>query len=180
MQRIKRIVLKNFKFFYGEVPIELDRLNALIYGENGSGKSSVYWALYTFLQSVFKSRTQDVQKYFNPRHEHNLINRFADETAVPSGDELSYIKIVFEDEHRSESTEFISGGPVGAKNAQIVKQAAAGSELINYRLLSLIHDFKNSEQIDLFPIMDKDIFMFVLFRQNLVKHDGTAGSNNAQ
>lgn len=180
MQRIKQIVLKNFKFFYGEVPIEIDRLNVLIYGENGSGKSSVYWALYTFLQSVFKNRAQDVQKYFNPRHEHNLINRFADEDSIPTGEELSYIKLVFEDEHRSENTEFISGGTVGAKNAQIVKQAAAGSELINYRLLSRIHDFKNSEQIDLFPVIDKDILMFVLFRQNLVKHDGTAGSNNAQ
>ena len=65
MNKIKKIVLKNFKFFYGEVSIDLDRENALIFGENGSGKSSIYWALYTFLQSVYKDSHQGVQKYFN-------------------------------------------------------------------------------------------------------------------
>ena len=65
MNKIKKIILKNFKFFYGEVTIDLERQNALIFGENGSGKSSIYWALYTFLQSVFKDSPQNVQKYFN-------------------------------------------------------------------------------------------------------------------
>lgn len=64
MNKIKKIVLKNFKFFYGEVSIDLERQNALMFGENGSGKSSIYWALYTFLQSVFKSDPRQVQKYF--------------------------------------------------------------------------------------------------------------------
>ena len=55
MHKIKEVRLKNFKFFYGEVPIELERQNALIFGENGSGKSTIYWAMYTFLQSVYRS-----------------------------------------------------------------------------------------------------------------------------
>ena len=55
MNKIKHIKLKHFKFFYGEVTIDLERQNALIFGENGSGKSSLYWALYTFLQSVFNA-----------------------------------------------------------------------------------------------------------------------------
>ena len=60
MQKIKSITLRNFKYFYGketEQPqnkIELDKQNLLLYGENGSGKSSIYWALYTFLQSSIK------------------------------------------------------------------------------------------------------------------------------
>ena len=58
MNRIKQIKLKHFKFFYGEVTIDLERQNALIFGENGSGKSSLYWALYTFMQSVFKVQTR--------------------------------------------------------------------------------------------------------------------------
>ena len=55
MQRIKRILLNNFKFFSGESVIDFDGKNMLLYGDNGSGKSSIYWALYTFLQSVFKN-----------------------------------------------------------------------------------------------------------------------------
>ncbi|RTL54359.1 MAG: hypothetical protein EKK39_04405 [Sphingobacteriales bacterium] len=42
MNKIKQIKLKHFKFFYGEVTIDLERQNALIVGENGSGKSSLF------------------------------------------------------------------------------------------------------------------------------------------
>ena len=62
MQKIQSITLRNFKFFYGtedeqkQNKIELNQNNLLLYGENGSGKSSIYWALYTFLQSC-KKRT---------------------------------------------------------------------------------------------------------------------------
>jgi len=35
MNKIKQIKLKHFKFFYGEVTIDLDRQNTLIFGENG-------------------------------------------------------------------------------------------------------------------------------------------------
>jgi len=42
MHKIKKIVLKNFKFFYGIKEIDFDRKHVSIYGENGSGKSSVY------------------------------------------------------------------------------------------------------------------------------------------
>ena len=95
MNKIKQVKLKNFKFFFGEVAIDFDRQNVLIFGENGSGKSSLYWALYTFLQSVFKDSPQKVQKYFQYNHDENLRNRFAQDT------DESYIKIVFEDDHQS-------------------------------------------------------------------------------
>lgn len=54
MYRIKEITLENFKFFYGKRKLDFERKHILLYGENGSGKSSIYWALYTFFQSVFK------------------------------------------------------------------------------------------------------------------------------
>ena len=67
MQKISKITLNNFKFFYGKVSIDFNRKNILIYGENGSGKSSIYWSLYTFLQSVFKDNAE-IRKYFEPKH----------------------------------------------------------------------------------------------------------------
>jgi len=43
--RINKIKLVNYKFFYGEFELPVDGENLLIYGENGSGKSSIYKAL---------------------------------------------------------------------------------------------------------------------------------------
>lgn len=43
---IKNIVLKNFKFHH-DLEIKFENKNCLIYGENGSGKSSIYEALYS-------------------------------------------------------------------------------------------------------------------------------------
>lgn len=174
MNKIKQIKLKNFKFFYGEVSIDLERSNALIFGENGSGKSSLYWALYTFLQSVLKTDNAKIQKYFLHNHPENLRNRFADD-----GDE-SYIKLVFEDEHKSTSDKQISNTTVNTKTGTLISQAIQGSELINYKLLSKIHDFKNPQEINLFPIMDKEILPFINFREVLVRHDGVASTANAQ
>lgn len=174
MNKIKQIKLKNFKFFYGEVSIDLERSNALIFGENGSGKSSLYWALYTFLQSVFKSDVAKVQKYFLHNHPENLRNRFADDA------DESYIKLVFQDNHESTTDKLISNTTVNTRTGTLIAQAIQGSELINYRLLSKIHDFKNPQEINLFPIMDRDILPFINFREVLVRHDGAVATANAQ
>ena len=79
MQKISKLILKNFKFFYGTVELDFERKNVLIYGENGSGKSGIYWALYTFIQSVYKTDVAQIRKYFEPTSSENLINFFADD-----------------------------------------------------------------------------------------------------
>ena len=87
MQKIKSITLRNFKFFYGTETeyehnkIELNENNLLLFGENGSGKSSVYWALYTFLQSCLKSDDAKIKKYFLKEGTQSLRNRYATDDA---------------------------------------------------------------------------------------------------
>ena len=51
--RITGIELKNFRAFYGTYQINLHKAgkNLLVYGGNGSGKSSLYLALKMFLES---------------------------------------------------------------------------------------------------------------------------------
>ena len=51
--RITKIEIKNFKTFRGPDVIDLGRKgqNLLLYGENGSGKTSLYEALKFFLES---------------------------------------------------------------------------------------------------------------------------------
>lgn len=51
--KIKEITINNYRAFYGEYTIDLgDGNNAMFYGENGSGKSSLYKALATFFQAA--------------------------------------------------------------------------------------------------------------------------------
>lgn len=50
--RIKKIEIQNFRAFYGNFEIELGGKNLLLYGENGSGKSSLFYALKLFLESA--------------------------------------------------------------------------------------------------------------------------------
>jgi DNA repair exonuclease SbcCD ATPase subunit len=45
--KIKKIIIENFKFHH-HLEFEIrNNNNCLIYGENGSGKSSIYEALYS-------------------------------------------------------------------------------------------------------------------------------------
>ena len=51
--RIDRIKFKNYKFFHGEFELPVNGENLLVYGENGSGKSSVYKALELLTKNNF-------------------------------------------------------------------------------------------------------------------------------
>ncbi len=124
MQKIKKITLNNFKFFNGDNTIELNRKNLLLYGENGSGKSSIYWALYTFLQSVLKEDRKDIKKYFDTDKSENLVNRFA-----PDGAE-SKIAIQFEDGEGSLSEKSISKDTINTRTGNLIKEANQSSDLI--------------------------------------------------
>ncbi|MCY3724606.1 MAG: AAA family ATPase [Candidatus Poribacteria bacterium] len=69
MVKITKIEIKNFKAFYGMYQIDLHKAgkNLLIYGENGSGKTSLYKALELFLDSSENDTLdfKDHQNLFN-------------------------------------------------------------------------------------------------------------------
>ena len=56
--KINSVELTNFKFHHN-LKFDIKNKNCLIYGENGTGKSSIYWALY----SIFKSDFIEIEKY---------------------------------------------------------------------------------------------------------------------
>lgn len=175
MQRIKSITLRNFKFFYGnetkqpQNKLELNQNHLLLYGENGSGKSSIYWALYTFLQSSLKTDNQ-IEKYFIPNHPENLRNRFAKDT------DESGIVIEFIDE-RGTITKEISSRTRNTINDSTVLKINASSDLLNYKYLSKLYDFRNSEEIDLFDWFEREILMFIDFEEGFFDHQGTISSS---
>ncbi len=157
MNKVNKITLNNFKFFLGNNTIEVDSKNLLVYGENGSGKSSIYWALYTFLHSVYKNDDLEIKKYFDPTKDENLINRFA-----APGNQSALI-VEFIDETLTLTTKEISFAVVNTKSDNLVKEAAHASDFVNYRILSRLYDFSNRDQIDLFPLFEKEILMFMDF-----------------
>ena len=88
MEKVK-ITIENFKYFHESFPLEVNSRNMLVYGENGSGKSSIYWALYTLFQSRLKPTDADVEKYFDAANGENLRNKYSAFT-IASSDFLNY------------------------------------------------------------------------------------------
>ena len=49
--KIQSVKVTNYKAFLGTYELKFSGKNVFIYGENGSGKSSLYYALKDFFQS---------------------------------------------------------------------------------------------------------------------------------
>lgn len=69
--KIQTIEIRNYKAFYGSHKITVGQKNVFIYGENGSGKSSFYYALKDFVQSSMEEdiHIQDLENVFIPAGE---------------------------------------------------------------------------------------------------------------
>jgi ABC-type cobalamin/Fe3+-siderophores transport system ATPase subunit len=180
MQKIKSITLRNFKFFYGTETeyehnkIELNENNLLLFGENGSGKSSVYWALYTFLQSCLKSDDDKIKKYFRKEGTQSLRNRYAEDNAP------SAIAVEFVSTDGTTTQKEICDTSVNTKSGKLVEKTLKASDFLNYKYLSKLYDFRNSQSIDLFPLFVKDLLMFIDFEDEFRNHsDELSGSSNA-
>ena len=92
MKRIKEIQVKNFKAFQNEQPFKINGKNVLVYGNNGSGKSSLFWALYTLLQSSTKDDA-GVQKYFKKYVDSDISTHQTLKNVFVDENEDSYIKL---------------------------------------------------------------------------------------
>lgn len=72
MPAINKIHILGFKAFPNDFELVLEGKHLLMYGENGSGKSSIYYALHCMFQAPLKS---DIgKKYFNADSEQHLKN----------------------------------------------------------------------------------------------------------
>jgi energy-coupling factor transporter ATP-binding protein EcfA2 len=148
---IENIKIQNFKAFQTEKEFEIGRKHVLVYGPNGSGKSSLYWSLYTLFQSSTKE-LPSIQKYFDIDNDENLLN--ANEPALQS-----HIKISTTSNNVPRGIELNNTGIVG--DLAFVKEINLASEFINHRLLINFYNFRNSKEINLFDVFNRDILPFV-------------------
>jgi len=170
--RIKSIQLNNFKFFQQEQPIVMNSSNLLLYGENGSGKSSIYWAFYTLFEASLKENDDDIKKYFckTIKLKDNLINIHTKEDPAGSDNYNSFIELKTTD--TSEKTYRISKTDVAINKNVEAKTANYASDFINYKMLLGISAFRHSDPIDLFWVFVEDIFKYVQFSKVQITRNG--------
>ena len=154
MYKIKNIKLTNFKLFFGEKNIKLDRKHTLIYGENGSGKSSIYWALHCFLHSTLKPDVDSVHKYFLPisQNGESIKNRYAQDS------DNSGISVTLEHDDYQRFANInaeISNNIVNTQTNQEIKLMTLSSELINYKVIYNMYLATNRSTIKLFSYFEK-------------------------
>lgn len=137
--------------------------NVLVYGSNGSGKSSVFWALYTLLQSSIKGDA-DIEKYFKDFVESDtgthqtLKNVFVD----PAED--AYIKITTLDtETGHEQVHSISHDTINTNKDTdtLIQELNLASDFINYKLLHNFYRGSHKQEVNLWPVFERDIFPFL-------------------
>lgn len=168
MATITKIEIDGFKAFPNNFSIDLlDGKNLLIYGENGSGKSSLYYALHVLMQSVFKD--DKGVKYFKPgdtnggefipNNEQLInINRFDEakaNTYTPN------IRIAFDDG----KVWRLDNGGLQSENGgseSDIRMLNKDSAFINHSYISRFHAARNSEEINLWNVFYKDILPFHL------------------
>ena len=156
MASIKEIEIEGFKAFPNKFNLELGK-NLLMYGENGSGKSSIYYALHALLQSVYKSDRG--AKYFNDENsDENLINiyKWAD---IGNNGFMPHIKIKLDNGHQWELNRNGLSSPDTTDDSEL-RLLNKTSAFINHSYISRFRSARNSEMINLWNVFIKDILPF--------------------
>ena len=164
---IDELFISNFKYFpsiEGNVkPIKIDGKHLLLYGENGSGKSSIFWSLYTLLECANKTSKAEINKYFNYSKKQNLLNINANPLPVPDNNKVNnaFVKLSLKDD----TTNYyeISFDNLNINDIDEAKESNYASDFINYKFLYSAFNFRHRDRIDLFEHFEYNIFPYLKF-----------------
>lgn len=142
--KITDIKIKNYKAFYGEYEISLKGKNLLIYGENGSGKSSLYSALNYFFEAS-KEEKEFIENIFLEDHKKNE----------------GFVELTFNSSEPRRSKEVVKWDKI--ENKRITNQIVAESNKIkgffDYRKLLKTHFIEKVDKINLFDLIIDEILL---------------------
>ena len=144
--RITDIEIKNFRAFRGIYHIGLSKSgkNLLVYGENGSGKSSLYLALKYFLESGVDEDDKDTDF-------ENHQNIFLQDPG--------HIKLSLRaDQWSRENTYEWSQRVTGETNDELIVEASKSKGFLDYKsLLETHYVHRESESVNLFNLLVKTL-----------------------
>lgn len=145
--KIKKIEIKDYKAFYGKNEFNVDGKNLFIYGENGSGKSSFYYALKDFFQSSSETLNYDETE-----------NIFLTRAQKGKG----YIRVTFNPDKDGNANDKIYTVKKNTKNTYIagdtsIRDAVKLKSFLTYKHLLGIHNIKKNNEIDLFDLLVKGV-----------------------
>lgn len=172
---INKIKIQNFKFF--QQPLEFDFDNGkhlLLYGENGSGKSSLYWALYTILECANKEDANEIKKYFDFTNDEKLTNLFLN----PANADWVDSEILLELQDGSQIKVSLADTALNADND--AQSANYASEFLNYKMIFQLHNFSHSDDVDIFNYFQGEVLPYVKFAPVKYWTKNADGTPNAE
>lgn len=145
--RIKKIEIKDYKAFYGLNEFNVDGKNLFIYGENGSGKSSFYYALKDFFQSSTETLSYDETE-----------NIFLTKSQKGKG----FIKVTFNPDRSGAANDKTYTVKKSSKDTYTagdtsIRDAIKLKSFLTYKHLLSIHHIKRENEIDLFELLVKGV-----------------------
>lgn len=146
--KISCIELQNYKAFQNIERLEINEKNVLVYGNNGSGKTSLAHALQGLIQSSSKTPDQ-IREIFDRANEENVVNLYA-----PSA-ESSFVRITTNDDICYEYS--LTGSTSGNITLRGANQSC---DFINYRLLFRFFNFHDNQEADVYPLFRDEFFPY--------------------
>ena len=161
--KLNKIALQNFRAFHSfDDKLKFANNSVLIYGENGSGKSSIFWALHAFVH-YYNNETKS-KSYFERENEKSLLNLF-------NITEDGFIKITFDDdvEYTYDQAGITEGIKTQLSNLSRVKSFLTYKDLLG---LDMMHSYENE-------LFAKKILLELL-TGNITLTDAAGASLNTQ
>lgn len=145
--KIKKVEIRDYKAFYGLNEFNVEGKNLFIYGENGSGKSSFYYALKDFFQSSTETLSYDETE-----------NIFLTKAQKGKG----FIKVTFNPDKSGTNTDKIYTVKKTSKDTYTagdtsIRDAIKLKSFLTYKHLLTIHYIKKEKEIDLFELLVKGV-----------------------
>jgi hypothetical protein len=150
VKRITKIEIENYRAFFGHTPIELPKgENLLVYGENGSGKSSLFKALNNYLSSSRNTALTFAKNHYSPAPDGKIGITFQD-----------FDNVTFEPVPGSDQT-LAFGSAASTNSVQFIKDGDLIKGFLDYRSLLEVYYYKepnpNLFELILFTLLGEHI-----------------------
>lgn len=141
--RLTKIEIENYRGVRGVLTLELpDGKNLLIYGENGTGKSSVFHAVRDFLESPTREYFDEKKMSWRKLQPGDYANRFSTKKQKPR------VALHFA------STEFAWSATETGPSAREMRDLDKAKGFLDYKALQMLHHLERGAlEIDLFPLI---------------------------